>query len=336
MTDSITWGVIGCGKIAVTRIIPGILGSRNARLAALMDSDPACAESAARKFNADFWTGDLDKFLNCKGLDAVYVSSPVAVHHDHVIRSAESGKHVLCEKPMALTVADCAAMAEACRRAGVKLQIGFMMRFHPAHQKVKELIDAGELGELIQGRAQLSHYHVEWNEDGSRNWRQFFTSAGGGSLMDMGIHCVDLLRWWMGEVRSVSAMTATLANDYEVEDTALVLLRMDKGKLATVDSTYAARGARHVFEIYGTEGAARGINTISQLAEGNLSIVRGAREEAYSFNTVDLYTAEIEHFHDCIRTERQPLVGPEEGQRNLEACLAAYRSNLEQRVIVLE
>jgi predicted dehydrogenase len=335
MNDPMRWGVIGCGKIAVTRTIPGILRSRNAQLVALMDSDPARAENAAKKFGAEFWTGDLDRFLSLKNLDAVYVGSPAAAHCDHTFRSAEAGKHVLCEKPMALSVADCGEMAEACRRAGVRLQIGFMMRFHPVHQKVKELIDAGELGEPIQGRAQLSHHHVEWNEDGSRNWRQFFASAGGGSLMDMGIHCVDLLRWWMGDVQSVSAMTATLANEYEVEDTALVLLRMEKGRLATVDSTYAARGCRHVFEVYGTQGAVRGADTISQLAEGSLTIVRGTREEVFTYESVDLYAAEVEHFQDCIINSRQPLVGPEEGRRNLEVCLAAYRSNREQRVIAI-
>jgi predicted dehydrogenase len=335
MTDPIGWGVIGCGKIAVTRTIPGILRSRNARLVALMDSDPARAENAAKIFGAEFWTGDLDRSLSLKNLDAVYVGSPAAAHRDHTIRSAEAGKHVLCEKPMALSVADCAAMAEACRRAHVKLQIGFMMRFHPVHQRVKELIECGDLGEPIQGRAQLSHYHVEWNEDGSRNWRQFFASAGGGSLMDMGIHCVDLLRWWMGDVQSVSAMTATLGNDYEVEDTAMVLMRLEKGRLATVDSTYAARGCRHVFEVYGTKGAVRGVDTISQLAEGSLTIVRGIREEVYPYQSVDLYSAEIEHFQDCVLAGKQPLVGPEEGWRNLEVCLAAYRSNREQRVIAM-
>jgi predicted dehydrogenase len=113
----------------------------------------------------------------------------------------------------------------------------------------------------------------------------------------------------------------------------MVLLRMEKGRLAIVDSTYAARGCQHVFEVYGTKGAVRGVNTISQLAEGSLTVVRGTREEVYPYQSVDLYAAEIEHIQDCILAGKQPLVGPEEGCRNLKVCLAAYRSNREQRVV---
>ncbi len=199
MSNKIRWGVIGSGGIARRRTIPeGIAKANNAVLSAVFDTDSKANAEVAKQFNAAS-AASLDKLL-AQDIDAVYVATPAHLHYDHVKACAKAGKHVLCEKPLGMTVAQAEEMIALCNRSGIKLGCAFMMRFVAQHQEVRKLIQQGRLGQPVYARAQLSC----WYPPIKGAWRQDPTMGGGGSLMDMGGHCIDLLEMFFGTVAKVS------------------------------------------------------------------------------------------------------------------------------------
>ncbi|MGC8972146.1 MAG: Gfo/Idh/MocA family protein, partial [bacterium] len=175
----INWGVIGCGGIAYRRTIPeGIKKAKNARLVAVMDVDKDKAREAGEKFGVEYYT-NIEDILSDARIQAVYIATPVYLHKDQVVKSALAGKHILCEKPLALNSKEAESAIEICKKNNVKLGVGYMMRFHSLHNKAKEMIKNGELGEIVFARAQLSC----WYPPISGAWRQDPTLGGGGSLI---------------------------------------------------------------------------------------------------------------------------------------------------------
>ncbi|NPV54449.1 MAG: Gfo/Idh/MocA family oxidoreductase [Firmicutes bacterium] len=330
---TIRWGVISAYGIANKRTIPAMIKLPDTKVIGVTSQRLGEAEEIAKKYGCPYYFDRTDDLLALPELDAVYIASPVFLHYENVVKAAKAKKHILCEKPMALTIDQCKEIDSLCRKQGVKFMIGFMMRFHGAHRKVKEMIDSGIIGKPIMARAQLSHYKVEWGPNGERTWRQSKELAGGGSLMDMGIHCIDLLRYWLGEVVEVSAFVDTLDADYNVEDTATVLLKFKSGAHGIVDSCFNVKGARHVFEVYGTKGCLRGEETIGQLPEGRLFANLDGEETKLEFPIINMYSAEVGYLNQCIREDREPFLNACEGTRNQEIVFAAYRASEGRRVI---
>jgi len=157
----IRWGVIGAGGFADTRAIPGLKEARNARLQAVMVRDLVRAESLARKLGAVEAYDTIDALLASPQIDAVYICTPVDLHRAHVEAVATAGKHILCEKPMAMSVDDCRAMIETCAQHHVRLGVGYMMRYRAQCQVARQLIDEGILGEMVAGRAQNSFWYPD-------------------------------------------------------------------------------------------------------------------------------------------------------------------------------
>ena len=328
----IGWGVIGCGGIADKRTIPGMLLSRKCRLVGVMDKSQAVAAEVAGRYRCETFK-NVDALLRSPEIDAVYIASPVVCHPEHVQKAADAGKQILCEKPLAVTIAECREVLRYCHRKKVHLMLGFMMRFHPIHQLLHRWVADGKLGRVIMARAQLSHFHVEYNADGSRNWRQDPKKSGGGSLMDMGIHCVDLLRFFLGkEVESVSARVATLANNYKVEDTGVLLLNFSEGAIGIADSTFAVQGAQHAIEIYGSRGSVFVDNSISQVEEGNIWTVFDGRKKKYPYKKhphcqYSMYMREIDEMNDCILEEREPRYPARDGVIDQAIVQTGYRAS---------
>lgn len=334
---TIRWGVIGAGGIADRRTIPeGITQASGARLVAVMDTDRNRARAVGEKYGVD-WYRNANEIFKRADIDAVYIATPVAYHRSLVAEAARHGKHVLCEKPLALTVSEAEEAIEICAVHGVKLAVGYMMRFHGAHQRLKELIDSGALGQVVLGRAQLTC----WYPPIPGAWRQDRALGGGGALMDMGTHCIDLLEMLMGPVESVMADVGTLTHDYEVDDSALVMLRFVSGAKAIVDSNFNIPdvAAINVLEIYGTQGSVIGEGTIGQDAGGKLigrleggtssydaQQARSTTAEELSYTRANPYRAEVESLMHAIRTNTVPEVDGEAGLRNLKVTLAAYEA----------
>lgn len=340
------WGVIGSGGIARRRTIPeGIVPAANAELVAVFDSNPEVNQAVAKQFNVRA-ARSLNNLLR-DNLDAVYVASPANLHRKHVLACAKAGKHVLCEKPLGLTVAHANAMAAACQEAGVKLGTAFMMRFLAQHQAALKIIRDGKLGKPVFGRAQLSC----WYPPMPGAWRQDPAAGGGGSLMDMGGHCIDLLEMFFGPVQSVSCFVNCTVQSYASEDSAVASLRFKNGALGVVDAFFCMpdEASQNRLELYGSLGSILAKGTIGQGAAGEMAAflkegaagydAQQARAEGGGmeinpppFNT---YRAEIEEFSAAIIERREPANSAAIGLQSQQVLAACYKSARTGKVVSL-
>jgi predicted dehydrogenase len=266
-------------------------------LVAVCGSDKGRTEAVARKYGVDLWFTDVDAMLDTPGIQAVYVASPVDLHKPHVLAAASRGLHVLCEKPLALNVKECREIVQACSQQGVKLMVAYMMRFHAAHQNVLQMVREGDLGELTFGRAQLAF----WYPEGPGLWRQHFARSGGGAIMDVGTHALDLLRMLMGEVADVAGFVDTMTFSYDVDDRSTLLLRFASGAHGAVECAFNGphEGAANGVEVHGLSGSVLTRGTLGQGSGGEMIVnlpADGRVGEAFEFEPVNTYRAEIEHF----------------------------------------
>jgi len=335
--DRVAWGVIGSGGIALRRTIPeGIVPAANARLVAVYDVNQEVNRQVAERFGARA-ASNLDGLL-AADVEAVYVATPVHAHREQVLACARARKHVLCEKPLGLNVAEAEEMVAACRQAGVLLGTALMMRFHSQHQAALKLIHEGRLGRPVYARAQLSC----WYPPIPGAWRQDPALGGGGALMDMGGHCLDLLEMFFGPARRLACLTTRAVHGYAVEDGATVLLEFANGALGTVDTFFSIpdEASENVLELYGSLGAILARGTIGQSSRGvMIARLRGeqtgydAQQERAAAGGVEIapepvnmYRAEIEEFSRAVREGRPPAVSGEDGLRNQRLLAACYES----------
>ena len=335
--NKVNFGVIGAGGIAYRKTIPGLLKAKNCRLVAVMDT--VGVERIAGELGVQGYSSEA-QLLADPQVQAVYIASPVFCHFQQIQAAALAGKHVLCEKPLTLTAKETAQAIAACRKAKVFLQEGYMMKFHGAHRKIKELIDAGQLGKLVYMRAQLSC----WYPKIAGAWRQDPKLGGGGALIDMATHLYDLLEYFAGPVRRVRAAASTLVQDYKSDDASTTLLEFESGTQATVDCFYCIpdEASRTRLEIYGSGGAALSEGTIGQGSGGKLEAITGLGTAGYDaaqnkdvvrkfqrvpFKAVNPYTAECAYFADCILQGRPPEINDAQNARRIASITQrAYNS----------
>jgi predicted dehydrogenase len=340
MRSEVKWGVIGAGGIAKRRTIPeGIVPAANATLAAVFNPTQSTNEAIAREFGARPCA--TVAALLAADVDAIYIASPPNAHREQTRACAAAGKHVLCEKPLGLTVADAKAMIADCASAGVRLGTAFMMRFHAQHLAALRLIREGALGQPVFGRAQLSC----WYPPLPGAWRQDPVLSGGGSLMDMGGHCIDLLEMFLGPVKTVSCFTNRTVHDYASEDSAVVSLKFASGALGTVDAFFCMtdEGTQNRLELYGSLGSILAQGTIGQGGHGKMTATLGGNPPGYDAQQarpggggfsidpppVNTYRAEIEEFSQAILEDREPSNNAALGlqsQRVLAACYESART----------
>ncbi len=337
MSNKIRWGVIGSGGIARRRTIPeGIAKANNAILSAVFDMNPKANAEVAGQFNATP-AASLDQLL-AQSIDAVYVATPAHLHYEHVKACAKAGKHVLGEKPLGMTVAQTEEMIALCNRSGIRLGCAFMMRFVAQHQEAVKLIQQGRLGQPVYARAQLSC----WYPPIEGAWRQDPATGGGGSLMDMGGHCIDLLEMFFGNVAKVSCFIGNTIHSYPSEDSAVATLFFENGALATVDTFFCIpdNGSKNVLELYGSKGSILAQGTIGQGPAGKMVAFLEGEDRAYDAQQaraadqglaidpkpVNTYQAEIEEFGQALIENRQPKVGGEVGLRSQKILAACYES----------
>jgi len=323
----IKWGVIGCGGIAYRRTIPGMMLSENSELVAVMDTNYDAAVKVKEEFGAKYAFDNIEDVLAIDEIDAVYIATPVFCHKEQAFAAANAGKHILLEKPMGLTVEESEEIAEFCKAKGVKLGVGLMMRFSAYHQKMKELISGGALGDIVSMRAQLTCWYPEI----PGNWRQNKALSGGGALMDMGIHCIDLLQYISGaKAEKVSCFAGNQTFNYSADDSAALLMKMDNGATAYVDSNFNIpdNAARCRIEFYGTKGSILAEGTISQVETGKIELTlsddsagynaqqnREDEEAASSVEVVtgNMYEKEISSFANAILNDTAVEITAEDG-----------------------
>jgi len=316
---------------------------------AWMDPDPCRAEAAAGQYGGAA-CADYETLIADPGVDAVIVGSPPWEHREQVVRAAAAGKHVLCEKPMARDVGECRTMIEACRTAGVVLMVGFMKRFDPALCMAAQMVEAGELGEIIETEARW-----EWPQYFLAGWRDT-ARCGGGLFQDHGSHTVDLARWWLGDITRVSASVRILLEGREVEDYAHCVCTHSSGAVSIHHhSRLSQRTPREHYRIEGTRGALvlEAVNrwTYQHLHPFQITLHRNTqgldstamditprvdaaldREVTEAFR----YSRELGAFTRCVLDGSEPEVcSGEDGLRAIQIIDAAYISAAERRVVEL-
>ena len=325
--NNIRFGVIGCGGIAQKRTIPGLLLAENAVCEAIMDLNEDFLNQVGDKFGIARRYTSIEELLAQPDIDAVYIATPVFCHKEQVCQAADAGKHILLEKPMGLTAADGEDMKAYCAAKGVKLGVGFMMRFHGAHEAIKALICDGELGEIVSAFAKFNcDYPLS-----DTLWRQTKARSGGGAMMDMGIHCVDLLQHLTAlKAVAVTAFTGNQIYRYpDTEDAATAVLRMSNGALFTVEANFnladAMGGCR--FEIYGTKGRITAEQTLGQTETGTVTCVTVDGDcRTVAYDTKNMYTKEIEGFAAAILNDTDAPVTAAEGIFIQKIVEAVYES----------
>lgn len=344
----VKWGVIGAAGIADRRTIPGIMLAENAELHAVMDVNMELAEKIRTKYGAHKAYDNADALLSDPRVDAVYISSPVIFHKEQSIKAARAKKHLLIEKPVALTSADSEEVAGICRQEGVLAAAGLMMRYHAYHQKMRDLVLSGRLGKVVSCRAQLTC----WYPDIPGNWRQQKRTSGGGSFMDMGIHCVDLLQYITGgKAKKIAAITGTKTFSYEVEDSASAIFELDNGANCYVDAYFNIpdAAAKCKLEIYGTRGSILAEGTISQAEGGKVEVVLSNDNLGYDAqqNRVDvepvrldvelgnMYAKEIESFSKSILNGSKVEVPIDDALQVQRVVEAAYESSRTGKFITI-
>jgi 1,5-anhydro-D-fructose reductase (1,5-anhydro-D-mannitol-forming) len=243
----LNWLIVGIGDIARRRVIPALQEEERSSLYGVVSRD----REKGRQYTQRVWT-DLHQALRDPGVDAVYIATPVALHGPQTIAALRAGKHVLCEKPMAMTHPEALSMLQAAEEARKTLSVAYYRRYYPKAQRARDLMKAGAIGRPVLAEINC---HGWFNaEDGQRTWLLRPEWAGGGPLFDIASHRIDLLNFLFGEPVRVSAHLSDLVHGNAVEDSATVMIEYANGVRGVVDVRWHTRQDRDQFRVIGTEG----------------------------------------------------------------------------------
>lgn len=340
-------GVIGCGKIAQVRHIPEYVDNANCKLAGLFDINKERTEELATKYDAKAFASYEDLLADPE-IDAVSICTSNATHAEIAIAALNAKKHVLCEKPMAITLEECEAMVKAANDNGKYLMIGQNQRLAKAHEVAKEIIASGKLGKVLTFRTSFGHGGPEtWSVDPGKNtWFFDKKKAAMGAMADLGIHKTDLIQYLLGaKVVSTSAVLTTLdkrdANDnlIGVDDNAICVYTMNTGTIGTMTASWTYYGAEdNSTVIYGTEGILRLYDdpehTVKWIhKDGTVEFV-----EADKIQTNDDQTKSgiIDLFVDCIVNNQEPEISGESVLSAMRAVFASIESSETGKAVVIE
>ena len=334
------FGIVGTGIIAAIHadaiaLLPNI-GRAGARLVAVTDVDAgaAAAFAAARGCAAE---PDLGALLARRDVEVVCVCVPSGLHAAIGVQAAKAGKHLVVEKPIDVSLDAADRLIDAARAAGIALTVISQHRFDPGLVELKRLLDDGTLGRLVLGEASTKWYRAQAYYD-SAAWRGTY-AMDGGSLMNQGVHYVDLLRWCLGPPAEVTAVCSTQAHQIEVEDTALAIVRFASGAVATIlSSTAAFPGFPQRLEITGTQGTV----TVEDGRIAGRALAADAPSEAGRSAAADpaavdvtSHAAQLADLLDAVDTGREPAVSGQDGRDALAIVLAVYESSRTGRPVRL-
>ena len=319
----IRFGIAGFGLHAVRRLMPGFELAQNCKVVALSRRDPAKAREASERYGIPHVFASTEELCHCPEVDAVFVATPNASHLADVLTAAEARKPVLCEKPMALNAGECRRMIDAACGAGVLLGVAQIFRFEESTARFRARVARGEVGRPVFARAEFSFPGVGH----ARSWISDRGISGGGPIADVGVHCIDTLRYILqDEVRRVHASTRSDEHSGEVEAAGVVTLEFEGGTLATVQVSNRAQ-YRTPLEIVGETGVLR--------ADDALNVERPVRIELRrEGNVVDeeivsnqlAYAKQVDAFAEAVEGRAGFPVSGEEGYKNQLILDAAYRS----------
>jgi predicted dehydrogenase len=302
--NRLRWGLIGAGDIVRKRVADALQHGRGSELVAVSRARADLVEEFAHAVGARHWHADWRDLVSDDRIDAVYVATPVHLHAEQTIAAADAGKHVLCEKPMAMNAADCDRMIAACRARGVRLGVAYYRHFYEAVIRVRALIESGAIGAPVFAQMVASE-PFDPQPGAPRSWLVQRSRSGGGPMADFGCHRLEVLLHLLGPVARARSVVATVALRREVEDTAAALLQFERGACAMVAVTNAAAERQDTLDVLGTRGSIHA----ASLNGGDVVVRIGGDERIESHPPAsNVHTPLVEEFVDAVRNGRDPAV----------------------------
>jgi len=341
MSEKLRFAIIGCGRIAPRHAQSLAELSDRAQLVAVADIIESRAQRIARDYGAETTT-DYRRLLERRDIDVVNICTPSGLHARIGIEAAHAGKHVVVEKPMALTIRDADALISACAQAQVTLTVVLQNRYNPPMQDLKELIESGKLGRLFLGNATVRWYRPQsYYEDGWHGTR----AMDGGALMNQSIHHVDALQWLMGDVDSVFAYGATLAHRMECEDVGVAVWKFRSGALGVIEGSTVTwpENLEGSVAIFGEHGSVKvGGTALNRKVFWKVNGALASERFILDQEAVDppsvygqSHRAVLADVIDAIHNGRQTKTNGYEGRKSLVLVLAMYASMEERREVCL-
>ena len=321
------WAVVGLGSLSIHQILPAFAKCEKSKVTALVSGHSDKANKLAPRYGVDpkhiYNYENYDSLKNDSEVDVIYIVLPNGMHAEYTIRALQAGKHVLCEKPMANTPADCQKMIDAARAANRKLMVAYRCRYEPYNKEAIRIVRSQELGPT-----QTILTNAGWHIDNPDQWRLKKDLAGGGSLMDIGIYALNAARYLSGEEPTeVNAMMYSTPGDprfKEVEENINFQLRFPSGVLANCSSSYGYYHQSH-FRVLGTTGLLE-LDPATWYSGLRLRVQHGTVFEERELPVVDHFAAEMDHLSGCILENQEPLTPGEEGLRDLKIITAIYEA----------
>jgi predicted dehydrogenase len=321
------WAIVGLGSLAINQILPAFAASEKSKVVAFVSGHPDKANKLALRYGVNpkniFNYENYDSIRDNPEVDVIYIVLPNSMHAEYTIRGVQAGKHVLCEKPMAISAAECQAMIEAASKANRKLMVAYRCRYEPFNQEMIRMARAQELGAL-----KIIQTEVAFNIGDPAQWRLKKVMSGGGSLMDIGIYGLQAARYISGEEPvEVNAMAFSTPGDprfKEVEESINFQLRFPSGVLANGISSYGAASRSH-FRALAAKGYFE-LEPANPYTGLRMMVSRGNMLDEVLLTPIDHFAAEMDHLSQCVMKDKTPLTPGEEGLRDLKIMTAIYQA----------
>ena len=313
------WGLIGASTIAAQHMI-GAIRANGGEVAAVMSASADRAATFAAEHAIARAASSLDDLLGSNDIDAVYISTTNELHRDQALSAASAGKHVLCEKPLALTLDDARAMVTRCRERGVVMGTNHHLRNAATHRAMREAIKAGRIGRPLFARV----FHAVYLPPNLQGWRIEKPQAGGGVILDITVHDADTLRLVLDdEPVAVTAMTSQSGMGREgLEDGVMGVVRFASGLTAQFHDAFTTRYATTGFEVHGEEGSLIGTDCMSQMPKGDIVLRTKDGETPLSIDHENLYARSVRLFQEAAAGRGSPAATGEDGIKSLSVALA--------------
>ncbi|MBV9877059.1 MAG: Gfo/Idh/MocA family oxidoreductase [Verrucomicrobia bacterium] len=321
----LNWGLIGASNIAKTRMIPAIRSLPDSTITAVLSSNAERAKSYAAENSIPKAYHKLDDFLQDPEIDLVYISTTNELHAAQAIAAARAGKHILSDKPLALTLADAEAMVRTAKEKGLVFGTNHHLRNAVTHRTIRRLIKEGVIGKPLAARV----FHAVYLPPHLQGWRVNRPEAGGGVILDITVHDADTLHFLLDDdVQDVVARSAQQGlGQGDLADAVMGVMYFRNGTLAMFHDAFTIKHTQTGVEVHGTEGSLIAKNVMTQDPVGEVFLSRdGAISEVALGEPEDLYVHIVRHFHEAVQGRGQPFATGEDGVRSLAVGLAVQES----------
>ena len=335
VNKSLGWGLIGASNIAREWMIDAINNQPDSHVVSVMSSSAERAETFANDNGIPNATDSVNELVNHPDVDVVYISTTNERHQAETLAAAQAGKHVLCEKPLALNLPDAHEMVAACKQAGVVMGTNHHLRNAVTHRKMREMIADGAIGKVLAGRV----FHAVFLPAFLQGWRINQPGAGGGVILDITVHDTDTVRFLLqDEVQSVTAMAVSQGMaENGLTDAVMGVMQFESGALVQFHDAFTIQHTLTGIEIHGTDGSILAENVMTQQPVGTIVLRRGdAVEEIDPGEPENLYEHAVGLFNRAVRGQGKPSATADDGIRSLAVALAVQESTVSGQHVVVD